>query len=300
MTLISWLVLGIILLLAVVIYLLFVVGDVRTLVKQLRFINLAQTNKQLSVQTRNHHVVELTRQINQLITHQQATHQQSVKTKQQLDLAIHNISHDLRTPLTVASGYSQILLTDETLPATEHAQIEKLNRNLAMLSKHLDLLLLYNRLLENRITISLKPLNLSNLLTQTCLNFYDALQQRQIETELHITPNLMWDLDEEAMNRVLQNILGNILDHGYEHASIVLKQANDGITLVATNRLTAPIEHFDKLLGRFYSEDLSHTNQNAGLGLYIIAELVRMQGGEVSLESHDLEFEIKVVFKQNR
>lgn len=287
----------IILIVAVLAYSWLMMMDLRALINQLTFINQHTTNQQLKVKTRNPVIVALTQQINQLITKQQATHQQSVQTKQQLDLAIHNISHDLRTPLTVASGYSQLLLTNENLPETEHQQVSKLNQNLQTLSKHLNLLLLYNRLLENQITIIPKQLNLSKLLTQTCLNYYDALQQKQIITDLKIKPNIMWQLDEEATTRILQNILGNILDHGYQKATIELKQINQGVQLTATNQLITPIKNFDRLLDRFYTEDLSHREQNAGLGLYIIAELTRMQGGQVSLNTKNLQFQIQVTFK---
>lgn len=286
-----------VILLAVLTYFLLIMMDLRTLITQLKFINQHTTNQQLKVKTRNPIVVALTQQINQLIAKQQATHQQSVQTQQQLNLAIHNISHDLRTPLTVASGYSQLLLTNENLPEAEHQQVSKLNQNLQTLSKHLNLLLLYNRLLENRITITPKQLNLSKLLTQTCLNYYDALQQKQIMTDLKIEPNIMWQLDEEATTRILQNILGNILDHGYQKATVELKHIDQGVQLTATNQLMAPIKNFDRLLDRFYTEDLSHREQNAGLGLYIIAELSRMQGGQVSLNTKDLRFQIQVTFK---
>lgn len=286
-----------VILLAVLVYLLLIVMDLRTLITQLKFINQHTTNQQLKVKTRNPAVVALTQQINHMIAKQQATHQHSVQTQQQLDLAIHNISHDLRTPLTVASGYSQLLLTNENLPEAEHQQVSKLNQNLQTLSKHLNQLLLYNRLLENRITITPKPLNLSKLLTQTCLNYYDALQQRQIMTDLKIEPNIVCQLDEEATTRILQNILGNILDHGYQKATIELKHIDQGVQLTATNQLMAPIKNFDRLLDRFYTEDLSHRDQNAGLGLYIIAELSRMQGGQVRLNTKNLRFQIQVTFK---
>ncbi|GAW99624.1 sensor histidine kinase [Secundilactobacillus mixtipabuli] len=286
-----------VILLAILTYFLLIMMDLRTLITQLKFINQHTTNQQLKVKTRNPVVVTLTQQINHMIAKQQATHQRSVQTQQQLDLAIHNISHDLRTPLTVASGYSQLLLTNENLAETEHQQVSKLNQNLQTLSKHLNLLLLYNRLLENRITITPKPSNLSKLLTQTCLNYYDALQQKQIMTDLKIEPNITWQLDEEATTRILQNILGNILDHGYQKATVELKHIDQGVQLTATNQLMTPIKNFDRLLDRFYTEDLSHREQNAGLGLYIIAELVRMQGGQVSLNTKDLQFQIQVTFK---
>ena len=278
------------------IYLLIVLNDADALTKQLRFINQHDTNGQLNVKTRNHHVVTLAREVDQLLARHRDVRRQSVQTKNQLDLAIHNISHDLRTPLTVASGYAQLLVSDETLPATTHEQATRLDRNLETLTKHLDLLLLYNRLIENRITITPKSLNLSTQLQQACLNVYDALQQHHINVTLAITPNVTWQLDEEAMNRIFQNILGNILDHGYQTAEIQLTQDQTGVTLTVTNGLQTPIKDAERLIDKFYTEDLSHQKQNAGLGLYIISELTHLQHGEMSISTTQDQFKISIRF----
>lgn len=279
-----------------IVYLLIVLADADSLANQLRFINQHDTNGQLNVKTRNHHVVTLAQEVDQLLARHRDVRRESVQSKKQLDLAIHNISHDLRTPLTVASGYAQLLDSDETLPATAHEQATRLNRNLETLTKHLDLLLLYNRLIENRITITPKPLNVSTQLQQACLNVYDALKQRKINVTLAITPNITCQLDAEAMSRIFQNLLGNILDHGYQTAKIQLTQDQTGVTLTVTNGLQAPIKDADRLIDKFYTEDLSHQKQNAGLGLYIIYELTHLQHGEMAIETTQNQFKINIRF----
>lgn len=288
----------IIILVAVLVYLVIAQLDLRTITNQLHFINYHTTNQQIRVHSRHHEIVALTQEIDTLLNRHQAVLSQSIQSKNQLDLAIHNISHDLRTPLTVASGYAQLLKTNSSLSDDVHQQVFKLDHNLALLTKHLDLLLLYNRLIENRITITPTPVNVSARLQEACLNVYDALQQRDLALNLDIQPQLTWSLDEEAMTRIFQNILGNILDHASKKATITLKQIDDTLVLTATNQLATPIKDANRLIDRFYTEDLSHQKQNAGLGLYIISELTQLQHGTVSVTTHDLEFKLELQFKR--
>lgn len=286
----------IILLLIVIAWLVSAVRDIRYVNRQLVFMTQHDTNQQVHVKNRNRQIVILTRQINALASQHQQLTQQYAQSKSQLDLAIHNISHDLRTPLTVALGYGQLLQADASLTPTQQKHITSLNRNLNRLSKHLDLLLLYNRLIENRITLNSATVNISQVLQQNCLDMYDPLQEAGIQLQLSIEPDCIAQLDTEALNRIFQNILANILEHGHEQAKIKLTRQQNRIQLQASNALETPITDAQRLMDRFYTEDLSHKNQNAGLGLYIISELVKLQGGTVNLQTHDLQFQLSIQF----
>lgn len=301
MTILIALLIGLIVVLVpTLVYLIRVQRDVQSVGQQLTRINAAPTNQQLRVHTRNRQVVSLVRQINQQLVKQQRVQQQAIQTQNQLDLAIHNISHDLRTPLTVASGYAQLLMEDDTLGIDEANQVAKLYQNLATLTKHLNLLLLYNRLMEKRIAISLTSIDVSSLLQQETLAMYDAFTNANIQMQLDVDPNLIWLTDEEAIRRIFENVLGNILDHGYQSASIILKQFGDELKFTAVNQMEKPIGDVDKLEERFYSEDLSKKKQNAGLGLYIITEMVKLLNGRVQLSSEGLSFEIEITFTRTK
>ena len=68
--------------------------------------------------------------------------------KKTLDMAISNIAHDIRTPLTIASGYTQQLLKDDS---QESQQLIKIADSLGMVSKRLEALMEYRRLMEGNI-----------------------------------------------------------------------------------------------------------------------------------------------------
>lgn len=278
-------------------YLLYVLFDYRQITKQISFINHERTNQQLKCNSRNKNVVALDQQINQLLDAQQKVTRKYVKSQNQLNLAIHNISHDLRTPLTVASGYTQVLLKTNNLDSDAKKQLASINRNLNALTKNLDLLLLYNRLIEKRITPNLQQVDVSKITQQAILNIYDALKEKGIFVNLDIQPRLVWLMDEAIFQRIIQNVFGNILDHGSKQATIFLRKEGTELILRVKNQLLQPIKNPQNLIDRFYTEDLARKTKNSGLGLYIVAELTKLLNGKVDIATHDLEFEIKLVFK---
>lgn len=277
-------------------YLLWLIYNVQSINQQLEQINQETTNSQITLKSQNFLLKILAQNINQLIIAQQQTNQHYLTSKLQLDLAIHNISHDLRTPLTISSGYAQVLLKQTTANSINHRPVQQLNKNLTILSKHLDLLLLYNRIIETPIQIQIAPIDVSEQLQQQCLSFYDAFQKQKISLHLEISPHIIWSLDEEAFRRIIQNIMANIIEHGTQDATIRLHHEQSRLVLDVTNSLAAPIEHSQKLLDRFYTEDLSRKSQNAGLGLYIVTELAKRMNAKVTIETHDLTFSIKLIW----
>ncbi|ETJ26953.1 hypothetical protein Q604_UNBC17170G0001, partial [human gut metagenome] len=64
--------------------------------------------------------------------------------KKTLDMAISNIAHDIRTPLTIASGYTQKLIKGKE----ENEQLLKITTNLSVVSNRLEALMEYRRLME--------------------------------------------------------------------------------------------------------------------------------------------------------
>lgn len=88
-------------------------------------------------------LIELTNKIENLFEKIEKTSLIALQEKKTLDMAISNIAHDIRTPLTIASGYTQKSLHKETVDA---ADLEKISENLTIVSKRLEALLEYRRL----------------------------------------------------------------------------------------------------------------------------------------------------------
>ena len=204
------------------------------------------------------------------------------REKHTLDMAISNIAHDIRTPLTIASGYTQQLIKH---PDNSSETLNKIAHHLDLVSKRLEALLEYRHLMEGAVKPKLEELDLSTFITKKTLAYYDVFQSSHIDLDFKVEPGLKTTTDEDLLDRILQNLLGNVLKHGKEKARLSLKKEENRLVLEIDNLVKKPIKNIDNLSNRFYSENLSDTEESSGLGLYITEELVHLLGAEMKLST---------------
>lgn len=264
---------------------------VRQLTQQIR--SKRETGSQTRLTSPNHHssLVGLMEQVDQLFKEVDKAGRVSRQEKKTLDMAISNIAHDIRTPLTIASGYTQQLLKKEESSQT----LQKIRDNLALVSKRLESLMEYRRLMEGRIQMRASRQDLSQLTAQQLFSCYDAFQTQEIDMDLDLQEGVILETDPEIYERIVQNMLSNVLKHGREAATISLKKEGDQVSLCVRNRVLQPIQHLDKLTNRFYSENLSQSEESSGLGLYIIQQLVEILGGQLEMGTQEDWFQLTVI-----
>lgn len=213
--------------------------------------------------------------------------------KRTLDMAISNIAHDIRTPLTIASGYTQQLIKH---PDNSQKTLNKIAHHQDLVSKRLEALLEYRHLMEGAVKPKLEELDLSTFITKKTLAYYDVFQSSQIVLDFNVEPGLKTATDEDLLDRIIQNLLGNVLKHGKEKARLSLKKEGNRLILEIDNLVKKPIKNIDNLSNRFYSENMSDTEESSGLGLYITEELVHLLGADMNLVADGEWFSVFIYF----
>lgn len=215
------------------------------------------------------------------------------REKRTLDMAISNIAHDIRTPLTIASGYTQQLIKH---PDNSSETLNKIAHHQDLVSKRLEALLEYRHLMEGAVKPKLEELDLSTFITKKTLAYYDVFQSSQIVLDFNVEPGLKTTTDEDLLDRIIQNLLGNVLKHGKEKARLSLKKEENRLILEIDNLVKKPIKNIDNLSNRFYSENMSDTEESSGLGLYITEELVHLLGADMNLVADGEWFSVFIYF----
>ena len=215
------------------------------------------------------------------------------REKRTLDMAISNIAHDIRTPLTIASGYTQQLIKH---PDNSSETLNKIAHHQDLVSKRLEALLEYRHLMEGAVKPKLEELDLSTFITKKTLAYYDVFQSSQIVLDFNVEPGLKTTTDEDLLDRIIQKLLGNVLKHGKEKARLSLKKEENRLVLEIDNLVKKPIKNIDNLSNRFYSENLSDTEESSGLGLYITEELCHLLGADMKLSTDGEWFSAFIYF----
>ena len=136
-----------VLLLSVTIYLVRYYLAVKSLSKQIEEKLVEESHRRITLKNQPKSLVTLTNQIESLFTQIEKTNLVALQEKKTMDMAISNIAHDIRTPLTVASGYAQQSLRSSS---EDEMAMEKISKNLLTVSKRLEALLEYRRLTKPR------------------------------------------------------------------------------------------------------------------------------------------------------
>lgn len=266
---------------------------IRSLTRQIGDKRRTGSQLRLTLRDQAPSLVALTDEVEQLFQEIDKMSFVTQQEKKTLDMAISNIAHDIRTPLTIASGYTQQLLKDADKEQMDQ-QLQKIADNLGMVSRRLEALMEYRRLMEGAIRPKLERVDLSQLVTQQLFAYYDAFQRAGIDLDVDLSENLQLETDSDIFDRIIQNMLSNVLKHGREAASISLKKEGQKVIFRVKNKVQKPILHLDKLTNRFYSENLSSSEESSGLGLYITQQLVEILGGDLTIQAEEDWFELIV------
>ena len=254
---------------------------VRNLAAQIREKRKTSSEIRLAPQNHSQTIVELANEVEKLFQEVEQTRFIARQEKKTLDMAISNIAHDIRTPLTIASGYTQKLIKGKE----ENEQLLKIATNLSVVSNRLEALMEYRRLMEGAVRPQFRQIDISKLIAKQMLPFYDAFQKQGIELQVSLREGLVIKSDPEILERIVQNMLSNVLKHGKETAQLSLIRKDAAILLSVKNIVSQPIQHLEKLTNRFYSENLSNMEESSGLGLYITQQLVDILGGDLTMKT---------------
>ena len=254
---------------------------VRNLAAQIREKRKTSSEIRLAPQNHSQTIVELANEVEKLFQEVEQTRFIARQEKKTLDMAISNIAHDIRTPLTIASGYTQKLIKGKG----GGGQLLKIATNLSVVSNRLEALMEYRRLMEGAVRPQFRQIDISKLIAKQMLPFYDAFQKQGIELQVNLQEGLVIKSDPEILERIVQNMLSNVLKHGKETAQLSLIRKDAAILLSVKNIVSQPIQHLEKLTNRFYSENLSNMEESSGLGLYITQQLVDILGGDLTMKT---------------
>jgi two-component system sensor histidine kinase BaeS len=211
--------------------------------------------------------------------------EQATKARQQMTA---DIAHDLRSPLSVITGYAEAL-SDNKLPGTQEVYNILLQE-----TRHLDHLVDDLRLLSladtGELSLTLQPTRPRALLERVVARHAVAAKQHQIELDIEAEDNLpLVNVDVERMSQVLDNLILNAFRYTPEGGKVLLGAfTTDGavqIKVKDTGRGISP-EDLPHIFDRFYRGDKSRQhNGESGLGLAIAKSIVEAHGWKISVDS---------------
>jgi PAS domain S-box-containing protein len=205
-----------------------------------------------------------------------------------------NISHEFRTPLTLMLAPIEELLNNRhTLPDERiTSNLEIAHRNLLRLLKLVNTLLDFSRIEAGRVKASFEATDISALTADLASNFSSASELAQVQLIVDCPPLKEWiEVDHDMWEKIVLNLLSNAFKFTHEGSITVTTRIenNKAVLTVSDTGIGIPKEELPKLFERFYRVENAggRTHEGTGIGLSLVQELVKLQGGTIEVESRE-------------
>lgn len=202
-----------------------------------------------------------------------------------------NVSHELKTPLTVIRGFSETLAS-ELNPAHPHAQFaETIRANAERMQRLVDDLLDLSRVESGGWTPSQATVDLAGASREVVSSYDDEARAKGLRIHTVIADDAATvSADPMALRQALGNLVENAVRYTPQGGEITVFSRRDGAGValgVRDTGLGIPPEHLTRIFERFYRVDgaRSRAAGGTGLGLAIVKHLVEAHGGRVKAES---------------
>lgn len=192
------------------------------------------------------------------------------------------LSHDIRTPLTGASGYLQLLWQEEDADRREE-YFGIIRRRLSDLESLLEELFLFSKLNNADYRIACAYVDPFPVLCDVMAGFYDSLTQAGIEPVLEFAQmegeGALVYASSDALRRIFSNLLQNALRYGGDRLRIY--QSGPKICFCNPVREGETLDT-ERIFDRFYRADGARSITGTGLGLASVKGLMQKMGGDAS------------------
>lgn len=245
------------------------------------------SDEKIMVFTDNRTLMDLCEQINRLLLDRQKIksnfRKQEISSKKMLS----NISHDIKTPLTVILGYLEIMrinhADDEALQKVEvkAGQVMNLINQFFTLAK----------LEAGDMNIEISKININELCRENILSFYDILQRKDFVVDISIPESDVFVQGEKgAIDRILSNLISNAVRYGSDgkYIGFTLRESEIHVYIDVIDKGKGIEKEFAlNVFERLYTMEDSRNRkiQGNGLGLTIAKNLAKQLGGDIFLDS---------------
>ncbi len=234
--------------------------------------------------------------------------QQRIKIEQEQKLLLNemklkfftNISHDLRTPLTLIISPIQMLL-NETKDEGVSKKLNTVYNNAQQLLSLINSLLDFRKLDANVETISYKTGDIVNFIHEVCESFQDYALEHSIQySVMNEVTQLIMPFDPVKIKKVMNNLLSNAFKYTPDKGEVnVLIYCEDDYVCICVADNGEGIADKDKpyIFERFYQVSHSQEKTGSGIGLHIANEYVHLHHGTITVSDnipHGAVFTVKL------
>lgn len=258
----------------------FIKKSINEIINTMNEIIKTDTNNLITISYPNKNLRKLTNELNKVLKEIRKEELVYKNGNSDLKKSITNITHDLRTPLTVISGYVELLLKEE-LSTRQQKYLETVNDKAHNLIYLTEQLFDYSKSLDLDKKMKAENVNINELLEEVLVSFYIQFDEKGIKPKIDIAKDkITKNVDKEMLNRIFENIISNAIKYSDKEFNVCLDNTGR-IYFSNTARNLDPVS-VEKIFDRYYT--INNAKKNSGVGLSIAKQLAELNG--ISLKAN--------------
>lgn len=237
-----------------------------------------------------HESVTLSEQMAKALEEERSARTEAERSAKMRDEFLSTMSHELRSPLSAITGWSDILVRKANADETLAKAAAVIKRNALLQASLIDDLLDMSAVIAGKLTLNPAPFDLVAMTKEVVLSHLHAAQHKGVSLSSTDAAPVIVEADPKRISQVLSNLVGNALKFtdsgGGVDVSTVVENGSARVQVRDTGRGISPT-FLPHVFDRLRQEDSSVTRKagGLGLGLAIARAVVELHKGEISAQS---------------
>ena len=256
--------------------------------QKLEEIQDTDSDENVMVFTDNKVLMDLVAQINRLLENQRKVKVDYRRSEISSKKMLSNISHDIKTPMTVILGYLEIMRLNSS---GENEMLLKVEQKAQRVMELINQFFTLAKLEAGDTEIEISKIDVCEACRENVLDFYELLTQKEFQVQVDIPEEAVFVRgNKDALQRILFNLISNVVRYGSDgkYIGLFLRSDEKYIYIDVVDKGKGIERGFaQNVFERLFTMEDSRNReiQGNGLGLTIAQNLAHQLGGKITLES---------------
>lgn len=204
---------------------------------------------------------------------------------------IADVSHELRSPLTLIKGYIKGLMNMDLTYEKRQEYLNIISDETERLTELINNLLDLSKMESGKYSVNMTKFDINELIRRNIIKFSNKLEEKDIEVEVSFSHDPIFVLAEkDSISQVLSNLIDNAIKFMHDKDSLTIKAEKENkkaIVSIKDTGIGISEDDIKNIWQRFYKGDKSRSRQvkGTGLGLSIVKEIIKSHNEKIWVQS---------------
>lgn len=212
-----------------------------------------------------------------------------------------NISHELKTPLTLLLTPIKDLISHPQMPEIFQNRLKSMNTNGEVLLQKIDKILNYRDIMGADAFLNLELVELTPFLYETIFPFKEYAERQGLYFSFDLNelqPKILAKIDKSKLESVLENLISNAIKYTPNGGQVIVKseiKEDELILFISDNGVGIADDQIQLIFERYYRG--KHDNKGTGIGLYLVNQYLKTMHATFDIHSvinEGTDFELKI------